>query len=156
MCARGGFLWRIQMDKSVNALITIKSDQMVEGSPDSVEMLVGGIFTVTDSGYRINYDETDPENGSKTATEVTFDNETRVVTVKRSGEISTHMVFEQGKRHLVYYDTVYGSLLVGISTHRLSAGLTPDGGTLAVEYAIEIDSEVVNEIRLEIDVSPSV
>lgn len=143
------------MENTANALITVRSDQLVEGSPDSIEMMVGGRFEVIDSGYKINYDETDPDNGAKTATEVIADTNTRVVTVRRTGEISTHMIFEQGKRHLVYYDTVYGSLLVGISTHKLSMGLTPEGGKLTIDYAIEIDSAVANEIRLELDISRS-
>ena len=144
------------MEKSSNALITIKSEQLVEEMPDNIEMMVGGRFEVTPSGYLINYDEVDPEDGTKTATEVTVDESNHTVTVKRTGEISTHMVFEQGGRHLVYYDTVYGSLLVGISTHNLSVKLGERGGQIVVEYAVEIDSAVANEIKLEIDVSPSV
>ncbi len=143
------------MDRNVNSLISVRSEQLVDDSPDSIEMLVGGYYETNENGFLINYDETDPENGAKTATEVTANPETKVVTVKRSGEISTHMVFEQGKRHLVYYDTVYGSLLVGISTHKLNIGLGATGGKLTIEYAIEIDSAVANEIKLELDISPA-
>ena len=144
-----------QMNLSSNALVTIRSSQLGESGPDSLEMMVGGLYEFSPGGCRLNYNEVDPDDGSKTSTELTTSPDSRVVTVSRTGEISTHMVFEQGKRHVVYYDTRYGSLLVGISTHRLSADVGEEGGKIAVEYAVEIDSAVANEIKLEIDISRS-
>ncbi len=144
------------MPNRVNALITVKSQSVFEGNTDDIEMLVGGHFSSTDSGYEIIYDETDPETSEVTHTTITIVLGGQI-TVKREGGVNTQMIFERRRRHLVYYDTQFGSLLVGVTTHRIDMTLEPDtGGTLEVDYALEIDGQIANEIRLSLKVAPSV
>ena len=37
----------------------------------------------------------------------------------KKGSVSVHMIFECGKKHVTYYHTPYGSLLVGIEACRI-------------------------------------
>ncbi len=143
------------MENRVNALITVKSKSMLDGEADSIEMLVGGYFAATDEGFEIIYDETDPETSDVTHTVVSIVTGGQI-TVRREGGVNTQMIFERRRRHLVYYDTQFGSLLVGITTHRIDMTLDEkSGGTLEVDYALEIDSQIANEIQLSLKVAPS-
>ena len=68
------------------------------------------------------------------------------------------MVFEEGQRHLSMYETPYGSLSVGIHTHRMRSTLGEAGGELEIDYAIEIDHLVAgqNMFRMNVKKDPSI
>ena len=62
------------------------------------------------------------------------------------------MVFEEGRRHLSMYDTPYGSLAVGINTRKMRYDLGNSGGSIEINYAIEIDHAVAGENLFRIQV----
>ena len=70
----------------------------------------------------------------------------------RIGEVNSQMVFEQGRRHLSLYDTPYGSLSVGVSTRKMHAELGLSGGSIEIDYAIEIDHAVAGQNLFQINV----
>ena len=80
------------------------------------------------------------------------------VTLLRKGTINSQMVFEEGQRHLSMYETPYGSLSVGIHTHRMRSTLGEAGGELEIDYAIEIDHLVAgqNMFRMNVKKDPSI
>ena len=55
------------------------------------------------------------------------------------------MVFEEGRRHLSMYNTPYGALAVGINTKKMRTQLSPVGGSIEINYALEIDHSVAGE-----------
>lgn len=82
----------------------------------------------------------------------TFQIEPERSTLLRIGEVNSQMVFEQGRRHLSLYDTPYGSLSVGVSTRKMHAELGLSGGSIEIDYAIEIDHAVAGQNLFQINV----
>ena len=50
------------------------------------------------------------------------------------------------------YNTPYGALAVGISTKKMRTQLSPDGGSIEINYALEIDHAVAGENLFHIQV----
>ena len=63
------------------------------------------------------------------------------------------MVFQEGQKHLSVYETPYGSLMLGVNTHRAKANLGAEGGSLSIRYRLEVDSQPVGENSFEIQVT---
>lgn len=143
---------------SDNVIISIKGKQLYEeSSPDEMELVTAGELRWDGQNrYTISYQETELTGLEGTTTEVQVDGGR--VTLLRKGSINSQMVFEEGQRHLSMYETPYGSLSVGIRTHRMRSTLGEAGGDLEIDYAIEIDHLVAgqNMFRMNVKKDPSI
>lgn len=138
-----------------NAVISIKGTHSYDDLPgDTVEIITSGTYAKKGDEIVITYDESEPENdGGITTTTVTI-NPAKKITVVRTGDVHSQLTFELGRKHLVYYDTNFGSLTVGVSTTRISSTLTDGGGDLEIDYAIEIDHTLAAENQFRLNVRP--
>lgn len=128
-----------------NVLVSVSgSHQYDHYTEEMLEMIIPGRFTIQDGAYIITYKETEPESSDIYTTTITVDNSRRI-TVVRDGDISSHMVFEQGQRHLMYYDTNYGSMTIGVSAKKVNSSLTENGGDIEIKYSLEIDQAVTSD-----------
>lgn len=62
-----------------------------------------------------------------------------VVTLMRFGSVNTQFIFEQGQKHMSYYDTKYGTFTVGITTNIVRVDIDDKGGEVRVDYQLDID-----------------
>jgi len=140
-----------------NVLITIQGCQVMPGCEPSelVELITPGRLAREGGDYLISYHESRLTGLEGTTT--TLRVEPSRLTMSRMGEVCTHMVFEQGQRHLSYYETGEGPLTVGVSARRVFLSLTDDGGQIEVDYDIEIDQSISgqNNIKVNIAALPS-
>jgi uncharacterized beta-barrel protein YwiB (DUF1934 family) len=138
------------MEKEV--IISIRGAQSFEDLDDDViELVTSGTLSRTDTGYHLSYQETELTGLGGTTT--TFHVETdRKVTLIRLGEVNSQMVFEEQKKHISAYETPYGAMTVGVAAHRVSADLSETGGTLEIDYALEIDHAIAGENHFRIQV----
>ena len=92
-----------------DVLITIKGLQNYEDQEeDRVELVTRGSFYLKNDDYYITYKESELTGLGSTTTTVKIEPER--VTVLRFGETRSHMVFEEGQKHISYYDTAAGAL----------------------------------------------
>ena len=132
-------------------IITIKGLQSFEDTDnDSVELVTSGRFYEKNGNYYISYKESELTGLGNTTTTVKV--EDNKVTVIRFGDLETHMIFEEGKKHISYYDMGFGSLTVGISTKSIDKSLTDLGGQMKIDYAMEINNAVAGESALYMDI----
>lgn len=137
------------MEKDV--IISIKGMQKYEDSEsDAIEFVTAGHLENSDGSLIISYQES-PLTGLE-GTLTTLQIEPKRVTMMRVGEVNSQMVFQLGKRHLSMYDTPYGSMAIGINTRRLNAQMGENGGSLEIDYAIEIDHAIAGSNAFRIDV----
>jgi uncharacterized beta-barrel protein YwiB (DUF1934 family) len=100
-------------------------------------------------GYTVSYREPyDPEGDSLTTLLV----EHSRVTMLRSGDINTQMVFEEGRRHVSYYDSADGPTTVGVTASRVETDIGLEGGRIAVNYGVEIAGSIAEESFVHIDI----
>ena len=138
------------MDKSV--IISIKGVQSTDGEqPEVIELVTEGkLLDCGDAGYTLTYQESQLTGLEGTLT--TFQIEPDRVTLLRVGEVNSQMVFEEGRRHLSMYDTPYGALSIGVNTRRMRSDLSASGGSIEIDYAIEIDHSVAGRNTFQINV----
>ena len=137
------------MEKDV--IISIKGTQKYENADqDVIELVTEGRLEREGGSYTLSYQESELTGLEGTLT--TFQIEPERITLLRIGEVNSQMVFEQGRRHLSLYDTPYGSLSVGVSTRKMHAELGLSGGSIEIDYAIEIDHAVAGQNLFQINV----
>lgn len=138
------------MEKEV--IISIKGRQEYENAPpDTMELVTKGWLQRDEGGFTLTYQESEVTGMEGTLT--TFQIEPERVTLLRTGEFNSQMVFQEGRRHLSMYDTPYGAMSIGVNTRRLLARLDEAGGKIEIDYAIEIDHTVAGRNVFQISVS---
>ena len=138
------------MDKSV--IISIKGRQSYENVEDeTIELVTEGLLAKEGEGaYTLSYQESELTGLEGTLT--TFQIEDGRITLMRHGEVNSQMVFEEGRRHLSMYNTHYGAMAVGIKTHSMDCRMDDHGGSIEINYAIEIEHAVAGQNLFQIQV----
>lgn len=139
-----------------NVIISIKGTQEGENGPDELELVTAGQLVRDErGGFTVSYQETELTGLEGTTTVVRIDGPR--VTLLREGTVNSQMVFEEGRKHLSMYETPYGSLSIGVDTHRVKSTVGEGGGDLEIDYAIEIDNLVAgrNFFRMNVKRDPA-
>ena len=63
------------------------------------------------------------------------------------------MVFERGKENLTYYDTPFGSLLLGINTSKIDLEEKEDSMALYIDYRLSINSDHVSDCSIDVSIA---
>ena len=135
-----------------NVLISIQGSQWDDAEPTGpVELITTGRLTREGAGFLLTYRESTLTGLEGTVT--TLKVEGSRVTLSRMGEVCSHMIFEQGRRHLSYYETGGEPFTVGISARRVKSALTDQGGSIELDYQVEIDQEHAGRNAIKVNVS---
>ncbi|MBE6911813.1 MAG: DUF1934 domain-containing protein [Ruminococcaceae bacterium] len=134
-----------------DVIITIRGLQNFEDADnDSIELVTSGRFYEKGGSYYVSYKESELTGLGDTTTTVKIEDDK--VTVMRFGELQTHMIFEEGQKHISYYDMGFGALTVGVSTKSINKQLSESGGSMKIDYAMEINNAVAGESALFMDI----
>ena len=137
------------MEKQV--IISIKGLQDYEQTgKDRIELVTQGSLRRDKGTLTLRYAESELTGLEGTTTTILVEPER--VTMLRTGQVNTQMVFQEGRRHLAMYNTPYGAMSVGISTRHLLAELGDEGGDIEIDYNIEIDHAVAGRNIFKINV----
>ena len=138
------------MEKDV--VISIKGMQQYEDTdPDTIELVTAGRMQRVGESYTLSYHESELTGLEGTLTTIQVEGEQ--VTLVRTGEFNTQMVFQEGRRHLSMYNTPYGAMASGVNTRHLLADLTDQGGDIEIDYAIEVDHALAGRNVFQINVT---
>ena len=130
----------IEMEK-IPVVISVRGEQYYDGvDPDATELMTEGTLEQMEDGLRISYQETALTGMEGTLT--TFEIGGSRVILRRSGSVSSQMVFEEGRQHTSLYETPFGDLAVDIQTSRLRHNLTERGGIMEIRYSIAVEHAV--------------
>lgn len=73
-----------------------------------------------------------------------------LVELTRQGLVETHMVFEEGRKHMSRYSMPYGELLLGIDTKKVTLKEQEDDIRVEIDYSLEIDGAHQADSRIEL------
>jgi len=125
-------------DKDLNQYrITIVGEQLVDGEHNKIEVLTDGKFMRKRDHFYIGYREYDEDNPSKVYNNVIRVDED-MVTISRTGPQRSRLLLQKGRRHQCIYETVAGTLSIGVFTKTLNSTLSERGGTLEVSYTLDL------------------
>lgn len=142
------------MEKTV--VISVRAKQEYHDlEPENMDMITLGLMRCEDGAYHLAYPESDMTGMKGTITTIQVDNGGKRVVLMRVGTYNSQMIFEEGQRHLSVYQTPYGDMAVGINTRNLDAKMDEHGGTIEIDYMLEIQHAVMGRNRFSIEVRES-
>lgn len=98
----------------------------------------------------LTYPESELTGMAGTLTTITFTPSSAVL--KRTGTVTSRMVFAPGARNTFLYQTPYGTSTVGLETQRYRSTLGERGGVLDLLYVVDFDHACANRNQLKITV----
>ena len=136
------------MNKEV--IINISGLQLDAGTEEPIELMTTGDYYLKNGKHYVIYDElTDDSQVVKNRLKIS----PKVVEVTKKGASSSRMVFERGKENLTYYDTPFGSLLLGINTSKIDLEEKEDSMALHIDYGLSINSDHVSDCSIDVSIA---
>lgn len=105
--------------------------------PETIELTTEASLTGEDGVLFLRYAES--ELTGLRGTETTFALHRDKVILRRTGSVSSEMIFIPGQVHQSLYNMEEGALLVTVRTNAVEDEMTLAGGTLHVAYEITIE-----------------
>ena len=115
-----------------------------------IELVTPGWMRTEDDRHVVFYEESELTGLAGTQTMLLV--EPDKVILSRQGAVHTCMVFENGRRHLSYYDTSEGALTVGINTRSIVSRFTEAGGQIHMRYRVDIEGSYTSETHIQVKV----
>ena len=132
-------------------IITVVGKQTVDGETDTIEVITAGDMVIGGDRITITYPEfTEDTPTQQTDTTVTLDK--GVLSIDRQGEMSSHLILEQGVRHECLYQTPMGQMFIGIFTDSIQHDLDEHGGAITAAYQLDFNRTVVSYNEFHISV----
>lgn len=133
-----------------DVIVSIRGVQFENDPQETIEVITGGEYTFEGDKHQLIYDEVSEETSEVFKSEIKFDGN-RVEIIK-NGAANTHMVFEEGKKNVTYYDTPYGGLLVGILASRIKIEERENNIDIKISYFLEINSQHVSNCEIVVSI----
>lgn len=139
-----------------------EADAFIEGAFDplqtdddeaqDMEMYSDARLRLTDDMFSLSYEETALTGMEGTSSQLSFiRSQPHLLTMLRSGSVSTALVFEPGKRHFCTYKTPYMPFEVCVHTVKVDNRLLDAEGTLDLDYVVEIRGAQAERCRLHLE-----
>ena len=139
------------MEKKV--MITIRGTQKAEHEPPQVmEFVTAGLLQRYGRKIRVSYEESDMIGMEGVTT--TFEVDGERVNLERSGKLRSRMEFIEGKKTESLYSMPFGAMLLGVTARRVDASMNEDGGTIYLEYGVELEQNFLGLNTYDIAVKP--
>lgn len=133
--------------------LSILGKQFYDGQdPDVIELVTEGVMERQKQVWAISYEESDL-TGLEGVTTV-FRVGPRGVSLKRTGKLQSQMIFMEGFRHESLYQMEIGALMVAVQAQKVRSTLTESGGTVDINYTIEIEDSAQGVVEYHLDVKP--
>ena len=127
-----------------NVILTVRGTQAAANQQTSeLELVTEGKYYKKGNAYFITYKESEVTGMEGTTTTLKVID--GVVTLMRFGMVNTQFIFEQGQKHVSYYDTSHGAFTIGIFANEVNINVDDSGGEIKVDYEIEIDNNKSGE-----------
>jgi len=134
-----------------DVMITVNSRQEhPDKDTDVFNFITEGTYYKEGDNYYITYNESYLTGMDGTTT--TLKVEPDAVTLIRSGNVSSLMVFKKGRKHTSEYSTEYGTFEVGVTAQKVSVNMNDLGGNIDVEYFIEVNNQLTSFTTLNVKV----
>ena len=133
-------------------LINISGLQMDVDPENPIEMVTPGAYYLKNGKHYILYDELSEDNE---VTKNVLKIGPNSVELTRKGPQGSHMIFEEGKENLSYYDTPFGSLLMGVNTSNIDWMEEEEQMRLQVDYDLSVNSDHVSKCKIDVNIRPN-
>ena len=135
-----------------DVIICVRGHQFYpDAEPDVTELMTEGTMAFSGDGAIIlTYRETELTGMEGTVTRFIIREDT--VELRREGAVSSGILFRRGQSHSSLYETLWGSMVVDVTTTSLAHRITERGGVLELRYTVSVDHALVGENHMKIRV----
>ena len=142
--------WEVNMEQQI-VVITLRGKQYLEdGKPEVIELVTEGTLETYKDGWKLKYEESDLTGLAGVTT--TFFVEPSVVTLQRTGPLTSRMEFREGVPHESLYQMEFGALMLTVCANKVCYDITENGGTIDLLYSIEIEQTAAGQIEYHLDI----
>lgn len=136
-----------------SVMLSIRGRQAyLDQEPDVIELVTEGTLEFRSDGWDLSYEESDLTGLEGVTT--TFRLEGETVTLTRTGNLNSQMVFKQGFVHESLYRAEFGTLMMCVCATKVVYELSEAGGTVDLVYNIEIEQTAAGTIDYHLEISP--
>ena len=137
------------MKKSV--MLSVRGMQRYpEQDPEVIELVTEGTMEPYKDGWKLVYEESDLTGLAGVTT--TFFIEPNVVTLQRTGPLTSRMEFRECIPHESLYQMEFGALMLTVCAKKVSYDITENGGAIDLLYSIEIENTAAGHIEYHLDI----
>lgn len=134
-------------------VLSIRGQQAyLDQEPDVIELVTEGTLESLDGGWDLWYEESDLTGLEGVTT--TFRIRGEQVTLKRTGNLHSEMVFQPGFVHESLYRSEFGALMIRVCATKVNCRIGEDGGTVDLSYSIEIEHNAAGVIDYHLEIRP--
>ncbi len=128
-------------------LVTVRNRQTIDNETNTIdEMAYGNYYEKNGKQYIIYKTE---NNEDKTSCMIKKDKDS--ITIKRSGSITSAMIYKIGLKQSFMYHLPYGDIEMEIETEKIASNLSADGGTIQLVYTLTVqDEEYYNDMNITV------
>ncbi|MGN1187223.1 MAG: DUF1934 domain-containing protein [Lachnospiraceae bacterium] len=133
-----------------NVILQISGLHSAGEDNESIEMIHSGRYFYRNGKHYIKYQES-LEDGLVTDNMIKISpNEVELV---RKGPMSTNMIFTMGEKNLSYYETPFGSMMMGIDTSDLCITEAENELAVDISYALDMNCQHMSDCHVAIKIS---
>lgn len=138
-------------------LVSIKGLQLLDESTEEsreeqLEVITNGSYFQREGKHYIKYDEVIEGMDGKIQNLIKINSDSMEVT--KRGLSNAHMIFEEHKKNVTYYDTPFGNLLVGISATNIDVKEDQNHIDVQVNYVLEINYQHMADCTISMNIKP--
>ena len=135
----------------IPVMLSIRGKQAYQDQePDIIELVTEGTMEYRDDGWDICYEESELTGLAGVTT--TFRVERGKIILRRSGKLSSEMVFQQGISHTSLYQMEFGAFMITVCASRIFAQLGAQGGSIDLIYNIDIENSATGTVDYHLDI----
>ena len=132
-------------------MLSLRSRQSYEEQEvEELELVTEGFMEFRDGGWDISYVESELTGLEGVTT--TFRVEKEQLTLKRTGQLNSEMVFRLGYAHDSLYQMPFGAFLMRVETLSLFYDIVPEGGSIDLAYRVTIENTQTGTVEYHMDI----
>ncbi len=134
-----------------SVVLSIRGRQRyMDQEPEIIELVTEGTMELCNGGWEIVYQESEL-TGLEGVTTM-FRVEPGKVILRRTGKLSSEMVFQEGVVHESLYQMAFGALMISVKATSVFFDIVPDGGVIDLVYDISIENTQAGVIDYHLDI----
>ena len=136
-----------------NVIISIRGLQSFEQTgEDCIELVTEGrLADHGEGGLILSYQESELTGMEGTETILHMDPD-GTITLLRTGQFNSQMIFQEGVEHNSLYQMPFGALMLSVKATRVFFDIVPDGGVIDLSYDISIENSEAGVIDYHLDI----
>lgn len=133
-----------------DVLVSIKGLHFEIQEDETVEIITPGQYYCKGNKEYVLYEEVLEED--HTITKNTIKICDQQIEILRKGAVSVHMIFEENKNNITYYNTPFGQLLIGLNTYKIQKKTTDNLIEIRIQYGLEMNYSHVTDCEITIQI----